>query len=272
MKFLQYYEDGKIKVAVKERDFIIPFLFSGDLKELLLKKDLPELSKERIPIKEVKLAPPIVNPSKIIAIGLNYRGHIKESKGKIPEVPIIFSKFPNSIIGPDDYIVWKRSITKKVDYEAELAVVIGKEIKECSEEEAIDAIFGYTCANDVSARDLQFSDGQWTRGKSLDTFCPIGPWIVTKDEIDPDSLEIRCYLNGRLMQKSNTKEMIFSVPWLISFLSRHFTLLPGDLILTGTPEGVGAFRNPSVWLKDGDEVVVEIEGIGRLVNRCKELS
>ena len=161
-------------------------------------------------------------------------------------------------------------VTQKVDFEAELAVVIRKEVYNCTEAEATETIFGYTCGNDVSARDLQFGDGQWVRGKSLDTFCPIGPWIVTPDDIpDPHSLKIRCMLNGRLMQDSNTNMIIFKVPTLISFFSRHFTLLPGDIILTGTPHGVGAFRDPSVYMKDGDEVTVEIEGIGRLVNRCR---
>jgi 2-keto-4-pentenoate hydratase/2-oxohepta-3-ene-1,7-dioic acid hydratase in catechol pathway len=159
-----------------------------------------------------------------------------------------------------------------VDFEAELAVIMGKRISRCSENEAMDAIFGYTCANDVSARDLQFGDGQWVRGKSLDTFCPLGPWIATADEIpDPHRLGIRCFLNGQKMQESNTDMMIFKLPQLIRFLSQHFTLLPGDVLLTGTPHGVGAFRDPSVYLRAGDEVVVEIDGIGQLVNTCKTL-
>ena len=161
-------------------------------------------------------------------------------------------------------------MTQKVDYEAELAVIIGREVCNATEEEAMGSVFGYTCGNDVSARDLQFGDGQWVRGKSLDTFCPLGPWVVTTDEVkDPHALGIRCWLNGELMQDSHTSRMIFHVPALVSFLSRHFTLLPGDVIMTGTPSGVGAFRDPSVYLKDGDEVVVEIEGVGRLVNTCK---
>ncbi len=157
-----------------------------------------------------------------------------------------------------------------MDFEAELAVVIGKKIHGCHKTEVMEAVFGYTCANDVSARDLQFGDRQWVRGKSLDTFCPIGPWIVTPEEIpDPQSLDIRCWLNGKLMQDSNTRMMIFTLPELILFISDNFTLLPGDIILTGTPHGVGAFREPSVYMNDGDEIVVEIESIGRLVNICK---
>ncbi len=259
-------------MGLVEGDLIIPFKFKGNTIDLIKYGDTPSLDESNaIPIKRIRSAPPIINPTKIIAIGLNYRGHIKESKGHFPEVPTIFSKFPNSIIGNKDWIRWDKTITKKVDYEAELAVIIGKRTKDISEEQAPDVIFGYTCANDVSARDLQFSDGQWIRGKSLDTFCPIGPWIVTKYEIDANNLDIKCYLNGVVMQDSNTKEMIFPVNYLVSFLSRHFTLYPGDIILTGTPEGVGAFRKPSVWLKDGDEIIVEIEGIGRLCNRCKEV-
>jgi len=164
------------------------------------------------------------------------------------------------------------NLTKKVDFEAELAVIIGKRIYKCSETEAMKAIFGYTCANDVSARDLQFGDGQWVRGKSLDTFCPLGPWITTADDIpDPHSLGIRCWLNGQIMQDSTTRMMIFKLPEIISFLSHNFTLSPGDIILTGTPHGIGTFREPSVYMKDGDEVVVEIETIGRLVNVCRTM-
>lgn len=160
-------------------------------------------------------------------------------------------------------------MTRKVDFEGELAVVLGREVRNCTEPDALDAVFGYTCANDVSARDLQFGDGQWVRGKSLDTFCPLGPWIVTRDEIpDPQDLGIQCLVNGQLMQDSRTSRMIFPVSRLISLLSRHFTLFPGDIILSGTPAGVGAFREPSIYLRDGDEVFVEIERIGRLENRC----
>lgn len=272
MKIIQYYVERKARVGVVKDDRIIPFLFPGDSVDLIKQNNTPPLDEHNpLPIEEVKSAPPIISPTKIIAIGLNYKGHIKESKGNLPKVPIIFSKFPNSIVGNGDHIRWHKNVTKKVDYEAELAVIIGREMKNVSEEQAFDGIFGYTCANDVSARDLQFSDGQWTRGKSLDTFCPIGPWIVTKDDINPDNLDIRCYLNGTLMQDSNTNEMIFPVSRLVSFLSKHFTLYPGDIILTGTPEGVGAFRKPSVWLKDGDEITVEIEGIGKLCNICEEI-
>ncbi|UCF86436.1 MAG: fumarylacetoacetate hydrolase family protein [Desulfobacteraceae bacterium] len=230
----------------------------------------PEIRDETISLDEVKWAAPVTRPSKIIALGLNYKDHAEESKGKIPEVPLVFAKFPNSLVGHKEPITWDMNVTSKVDFEVELAVIIGKKVHNCPESDAMKAVFGYTCANDVSARDLQFGDGQWVRGKSLDTFCPLGPWIVTADELpDPHCLMVRCWLNGRLMQDSNTSLMIFSIPSIVSFLSRHFTLLPGDVVLTGTPSGVGVFRNPSVYMKDGDEVVVEIERVGRLVNTCR---
>jgi 2-keto-4-pentenoate hydratase/2-oxohepta-3-ene-1,7-dioic acid hydratase in catechol pathway len=159
-----------------------------------------------------------------------------------------------------------------VDYEAELGVVIGTTARRVSAEGAYAYVAGYTCLNDVSARDLQFGDKQWVRGKSLDTFCPMGPWLVTRDELpDPHTLAIRCSVNGELLQDSNTSELIFGVPELVSFLSHAFTLLPGDVIATGTPSGVGVFRKPPRFLKDGDAVVVEIEGIGRLENSCRTL-
>jgi len=273
MKIAQFYERNMVRLGVIHSDRIVPIDFDGDMIGLMQSGKLPETKGTGLYLDRIRLAPPVTRPSKIIAIGLNYRDHAEESKGKIPEVPLIFAKFPNSIVGHDHEIVWDTNITKKVDFEAELAVVIGKKVYNCDKREAMEAVFGYTCGNDVSARDLQFGDGQWVRGKSLDTFCPIGPWIVTGDELtDPHGLDIKCWLNGELMQDSNTSRIVFKIPELISFFSKHFTLLPGDIILTGTPHGVGAFRNPSVYMKDGDEVVVEIEGIGRLVNRCREVN
>ena len=271
MRIAQFFHENRISLGLIREPNLIPIYFDGDMIDLISEGAVSGLREgDPIPLDQVRFAPPVSRPSKIIALGLNYKDHADESKGKIPDVPLVFAKFPNSIIGPNDLIAWDCSVTGKVDYEAELAVVVGREIRNCSEEEATEAVFGYTCANDVSARDLQFSDGQWVRGKSLDTFCPVGPWIVTPDEIpDPHALRIRCWLNGELMQDSHTGFMIFKVPQIIGFLSRHFTLHPGDLILTGTPHGVGAFRSPSVYMKDRDEVVVEIEGIGRLVNTCR---
>jgi 2-keto-4-pentenoate hydratase/2-oxohepta-3-ene-1,7-dioic acid hydratase in catechol pathway len=270
MRLVQYYENQEIRVGVMEGDRLVPTDFDGDMVALLKEGKRPKGRGSPRLIKDVTLAPPISRPSKIIALGLNYRDHAEESKGKIPEVPLVFAKFPNSLIGPDGEIVWDPMVTEKVDYEAELAVVIGTEVRDCPEDGAMEAVFGYCCGNDVSARDLQFGDGQWVRGKSLDTFCPLGPWMVTKEDVpDPHDLGIRCLLNDRLMQDSHTSLMIFRIPFIIHFLSRHFTLFPGDIILTGTPSGVGAFRDPSVYLKDGDRVAVEIERVGRLENVCR---
>ncbi len=218
----------------------------------------------------LKLLAPVPNPSKIIAIGLNYRDHAREQGSPIPESPIIFAKFPTSVVGAGDTITWDPELTHQVDYEVELAVVIGRTARKVSEDDALSFVAGYTCGNDVSARDLQFGDHQWVRGKSLDTFCPLGPWLVTPDEIpDPQALSIRALLNGEVVQDSRTSEMIFSVRYLIAFASRAFTLLPGDVIMTGTPHGVGVFRKPPVFLKDGDRIAVEIERIGRLENVCR---
>ena len=218
----------------------------------------------------VKLMAPVPNPSKVIAIGLNYRDHAREQGAPIPERPIIFAKFPTSVIGPGDAITWDPALTQQVDYEAEMAVVIGQTARNVREDDALSFVAGYTCGNDVSARDLQFGDHQWVRGKSLDTFCPLGPVLVTPDEIpDPQALAIRAVLNGDTMQDSRTGEMIFGVQELIAFASRAFTLLPGDVILTGTPHGVGVFRKPPLFMKDGDRIAIEIEKIGRLENVCR---
>ncbi len=217
----------------------------------------------------VSLLAPIPNPSKIIAIGLNYMDHCREQGHTPPERPIIFAKFTTAIIGPDAAIRWSPQLTRQVDYEAELAVVIGKTARHVSAGQALDFVAGYTCCNDVSARDLQFSDGQWIRGKSLDTFCPLGPWLVTPDKVpNPQSLAIKSILNDQVMQDSNTNEMIFDIATLIEFASRAFTLLPGDVLITGTPHGVGVFRDPKVFMKSGDKITIEIEKIGQLTNNC----
>jgi 2-keto-4-pentenoate hydratase/2-oxohepta-3-ene-1,7-dioic acid hydratase in catechol pathway len=221
--------------------------------------------------KEVKLTAPIPNPQKVVAIGQNYRDHCAEQGVPIPERPIIFAKFPTAITGPGDPITWNPDLTKQVDYEAELAVVIGKRAKNVSQTDAFEYIAGYMNGNDISARDLQFGDKQWVRGKSLDTFCPIGPYLVTKDEIpDPHHLAIHAILNGMVMQNSNTSNLIFGIPYLIEFITKAFTLLPGDILLTGTPPGVGVFRKPPVLLKPGDTITIEVEGLGTLTNPVVE--
>jgi 2,4-diketo-3-deoxy-L-fuconate hydrolase len=217
-------------------------------------------------LEEVTLFPPVIRPGKVIGIGLNYVDHALESKQDVPDWPVVFAKFSTSLIGPDEPILLPPQ-SREVDYEAELAVIIGESAKDVEEERALDVVLGYACANDVSARDVQFADGQWVRGKSFDSFCPFGPWILTSDELpDPQSLAIRCSLNGVVVQKATTGDMIFSVAKLISYLSHGITLEPGDVILTGTPPGVGFARTPPVFMQDGDVVVVEIEGLGQLKN------
>lgn len=216
----------------------------------------------------IRLLPP-VEPPNILAIGLNYGKHADETNVKRPELPVLFLKTTTSLIGPDDRIILPAAGPDQVDYEAELAVVIGKKAKNVSRKDALHYVLGYSCANDVSARDWQIEKQkrQWARGKSFDTFCPLGPCLVTADEIPtPNNLRLRSILNGQIMQDSNTSDMIFDVPSLISDLSRSMTLLSGTVILTGTPEGVGFTRNPPVFLKNGDEIVIDIENIGRLVN------
>lgn len=217
---------------------------------------------------QIRLAPPIPDPEKIICIGLNYRDHAAESGAPIPAEPVLFSKFSNAIIGPDDPIRLPR-VSKEVDYEAELVVVIGKRGRYISEEQARHYIAGYTIGHDVSARDWQLrkTGGQWLAGKTFDTFAPIGPALVTADEIpEPHSLEIELRLNGQVMQHSNTNQMIFSVERLIAYISQVVTLEPGDLIFTGTPPGVGFARKPPVFLRPGDLVEIEIERLGILRN------
>ncbi len=231
---------------------------------------MPARSRQSYALDEVKLLPPI-RPSKIIAIGRNYAEHAKETGSDVPKAPLIFAKFPSALIGSGDTITWSASIATQVDWEGELAVVIGEQARNVSVEDAMKHVFGYTIANDVSARDLQLrTDSQWTRGKSLDTFCPLGPWIVTADEIpDPHNLSVKTVVSGELRQDGNTRDLMFNIPTLVSYCSRMFTLEPGDLILTGTPPGVGEGMKPPVYLKDGDVVSITIDGIGELTNPCK---
>jgi 2-keto-4-pentenoate hydratase/2-oxohepta-3-ene-1,7-dioic acid hydratase in catechol pathway len=217
-----------------------------------------------VPAKDAYWFAPVPRPGKLICIGLNYKDHAAESKLAIPEKPVVFSKFSSAVIAPGEPVVLPAT-SKQVDYEAELAVVIGRRAKNVSAGRAYDYVLGYTAFNDVSARDFQFADGQWQRGKSCDTFAPMGQTIVTTDAIpDPHKLAIKLKLNGQIMQDSNTDQMIFGVPRLIEFLSETITLEPGDVIATGTPSGVGFARNPPVFLKAGDDMEVLIEGMGGL--------
>jgi 2-keto-4-pentenoate hydratase/2-oxohepta-3-ene-1,7-dioic acid hydratase in catechol pathway len=217
------------------------------------------------PLEPGMLAAPLARPGKLACVGLNYLDHCRETGLAAPERPLIFAKFDTALAGPDETVAWSSAVSAQVDWEAELAVVVGAELRDASEDEALAAVFGYTAANDVSARDLQFADQQWVRGKSLDGFCPLGPTLVTADEFgDPQSKWLRCRVNGVIKQDSSTAEMIFGVARILSFLSRTSTLRPGDVVLTGTPWGCGGFASPPEFLADGDVVEVEVEGIGVL--------
>lgn len=246
----------------------------GGLKRLLPRLqaviDHPDSARFVVPQDKVTVARPFV-PGNVICIGLNYKEHAMESNAPLPKQPVMFAKWTSAIIGPGDPIVLPPD-TVEVDYEAELAVVIGQKCRSVTADQALDYVAGYTCMNDVSARDFQRGDGQWVRAKSQDTFGPLGPCLVTRDEIpDPQALGIRCILNGQTLQDSNTGDMIFNIRELIAFISRGITLHPGDVISTGTPQGVGFARKPPIFLKAGDQVVIEIDGIGQLSNPVKAL-
>jgi len=218
------------------------------------------------PLNEVKLHAPLSNPPRIFCIGLNYRDHAIESGMEIPKFPVVFFKLVPSIIGPGEDIILP-PITKEPDYEAEFAFIIGKGGFEIPTSEAQSHVYGYTIINDVSARDIQFSTSQWSLSKSLPTFCPMGPTIVTADEIaDPHALDVQLLIDGEVLQHSNTSELIFKIPELIAYISSITPLLPGDIISTGTPYGVGLGRNPKRWLKPGETVTITIEGLGQLTN------
>ena len=231
-------------------------------------KDPKKLQKLAVPEKKIRLGS-LFRPRNVLCIGLNYKDHAAEGGVPLPEKPVVFAKLTGCITGPGAPIVLPPD-TQEVDYEAELAVVIGRKCRGVSASDALKYVAGYTCLNDVSARDFQRGDGQWVRAKSQDTFGPMGPYLITGDDIpDPQTLPIRCIVNGQILQDSNTDKMIFGVRELIAFISRGITLEPGDVITTGTPHGVGFARKPPIFLKAGDEVVVEIEGIGKLVNPVK---
>jgi 2-keto-4-pentenoate hydratase/2-oxohepta-3-ene-1,7-dioic acid hydratase in catechol pathway len=234
-------------------------------------RSLPEPAHDHWRTAPDTLLPPVPNPQKVICIGLNYRDHAIETGAEIPTEPVVFSKFASTIVGHGDPIILPR-VAEQVDYEAELVVVIGREGKHIDTADALDHVFGYTCGHDVSARDWQKGrpGGQWLLGKTFDSFAPIGPCLVTTAEItDPSDLSVKMRLNGEVVQESRTSQLIFDIPLLIAHLSQVVTLLPGDLIFTGTPPGVGAARNPPRFLKAGDRCEVEIERIGVLANQCK---
>jgi 2-keto-4-pentenoate hydratase/2-oxohepta-3-ene-1,7-dioic acid hydratase in catechol pathway len=235
------------------------------------RKAMDDANAKSYALRDVKIQAPIRRPSKILAVGLNYIDHCKEANLPVPPEPVLFSKFTNSICGPYDDLSWPASVSKEVDYEVELGVVIGKRGRDIPEGDALSYVMGYTVVNDVSARDQQFANAkQWDRGKSFDTFCPYGPYIVTRDEIpDPHVLQVRTVLNGKEMQNSNTRNLIFNVNKIIAYASQGTTLEPGDLIPTGTPFGVGFSRKPPIYLKDGDVCECEVEKIGSIRNSVR---
>jgi len=247
--------------------------FDGDLTDLLAAGIDPAATARR---GERRLDPAAlqapVRPGKIVAIGLNYHQHAAESGVEAPTAPLIFAKFPSSVVGPTADIVVDRRLTQSVDWEVELGVVVGRRMRDVPAERALEHVFGYTVVNDVSARDAQSGDGQWVRAKSMDTFCPVGPVVVGADEIaDPQALRLWTSVNGEVMQDASTSDMIFGVAELLAYCSRNFTLEPGDLLITGTPWGVGVVRRPPVTLQAGDVVETGIDGIGALANRVVDL-
>jgi len=257
------------RVGILEGDTVVLTASPGSMLALMQSGITPSRTSERYPLKLCVIHPPL-RPGKILCVGRNYAEHAKELGNAVPDAPLIFLKAPSAVIADGETITWRSTTTQQVDWEGELAVVIGKRCKNISEADAPQYIYGYSIANDVSARDLQDKEPQWARAKSLDTFCPLGPVVVTRADIpDPQALRVRTEVNGEVMQDGSTADMIHGVYALVSYISQWFTLEPGDVILTGTPSGVGKGRKPPVFLKDGDVVRVTIDGIGTLSNPCK---
>lgn len=281
MKLVTYGESGQERIGAVVGDEIVDLMSAdaslpGTLLCVLEADAFETVSRAvesgggaRTPLDDARLASPLPRPPKIVCVGLNYLDHATEQNVPLPEHPLLFSKANSSVVGPYDDVVLPAE-SEQVDYEVELAVVIGRTATAVPEADAYDYIAGYTVANDVSARDIQFRQQQWHQGKSYDTFCPMGPWLVTKDEIpDPNALAVKLTLNGEVLQDSNTDNLIFNVPALVSRISSAMTLLPGDVISTGTPAGVGVFRDPKILLKAGDYMETYVEGIGTLKNHVR---
>ena len=285
MKFASFLEGSRHRIGVVNVDAASVRPLDPNVHDMI---DLIERYNEvsgfgsvegpEIPLDQVKLLAPISPRRNIFCVGKNYREHAKEfagsgyeagavKGGEIDEYPAVFTKPPTTVVGHGDTVNLHRDVTSAVDYEAELAVVIGKTGRDIAPEQAYDHIWGYTIVNDVTARDRQRNHKQWFLGKALDTFCPMGPWITTADELDPTNLTVKCWVNGELRQDANTSDLIFDIPTLVATISAGLTLQPGDLIATGTPAGVGIGFNPPRFLKAGDEVLISISGIGTLTNR-----
>lgn len=283
MKLLSFISSGELKFGVKTEKGIVDVVATAEkfgltspknLQELILQSDegikkvesILSFSPDIIPEENVQYVPPLMNPEKMIFVGLNYEKHAKEGGMPIPKQPIYFAKFANSLAGHKEEIVLT-DFVEQVDYEVELVVVISKKTRNVSKAEALNYVFGYATGNDFSVRELQNRSSQWLFGKALDGFAPFGPYIVTSDEVkDPQNLNLKLWVNGELRQDSNTADMIFSVAEIISDLSKIMTLEPGDVIYTGTPEGVILGMDKKIWLKPGDKVVCEVERLGRLEN------
>lgn len=281
MRLVTFHDEGAFSPAVLlDDETVVPFTAVGGpatmanvldsgldaARELVIKASS---ALNRRPLADIELGPPVPRPRNIVCVGKNYPLHAAEEGEAVPSSPLLFGKHSSTVRGPAEPIEWDPNYTEQVDYEVELAVVIGSHARHVSEEDALSHVFGYMAANDVSARDIQFDDGQWLRGKSLESFLPTGPVLATVDEIDdPQNLELSLRVNGVIKQKSNTSKMYYSIREVISFASRAFTLLPGDVILTGTPGGVGVFRDPPEFLANGDIVEAEVESIGVLRNHC----
>jgi len=270
VKLLSYEIDGKRRVGVLDGE-TIRRVDANSIMDIIAAGERPTAGDICDKLGEVRLLPPLV-PGKILAIGRNYVAHARELNNEVPAEPLVFAVMPSAVIGSGDVIEWESSLTSQVDWEGELAAVIGKTARKVAAAEALDYVFGYTVANDVSARDLQSKDKQWVRAKGLDTFCPIGPCLVTADDIpNPQVLNIVTTVDGVEKQNGSTANMIFGLRFLIAYLSRAFTLHAGDMILTGTPAGVGKAQNPPEFLGDGSVVSVAIEGIGKITNPCRVL-
>jgi len=266
LKLLSFISNSRTHIGVLDGEQVYQVAWQEGVIGLIQRGITPNRTSRRFPLADVQLNPPLI-PSKIIAVGRNYAEHAAELGNDVPSKPLLFAKLPSSVIGHGQPIRWNPELTQRVDWEGELAVIIGKRAHNITEAQAYDYIYGYTIANDITARDLQNSDEQWVRAKGMDTFCPLGPWIITKDEIpDPHNLTISTHVNGEQMQHANTGMMIYKIPQLIAYCSKAFTLMPGDVILTGTPSGVGKGMNPPRFLAPGDVVTVTIDGIGELTN------
>lgn len=282
MRLVSFGEPGHEQAGVLWEEQVIPLValdssWAGSLKSLLarlrpqkIRERLTAADVQGIPLSEVRLRPPVPDAGKVICVGLNYVDHAEEQDKTLPETPLLFAKASTALTGPRDDVVIPQGITH-VDYEAELACVIGKGGRNIPQEQALDHVAGYMILNDVSARKLQKSERQWFRAKSMDTFAPCGPALITADEIqDPFALDISLELNGEVRQSSNTRNLHFRVDYLLAYLSRTMTLEPGDILSTGTPGGVGVYSDPPVFLKDGDEMVTRIQGLGELRNRVRQ--